>query len=115
MTSAPIARRQFLGRALQGGVGAIALATGGGALLAACGTSTKAASSTASTTGGTTASASKSLGSGALQLDWIEDIEFAGSFIAKSNGYYSDNGLDVSLLAGGPTTSVEPIVVSGKA
>jgi len=120
MTSAQFDRRQFLGRALQGGAGAIALAAGGGALLAACGTSSKAASSTASTTGasatgGSTLAPSKSLGSGALQLDWIEDIEFAGSFIAKSNGYYSDNGLDVSLLAGGPTTSVEPIVVSGKA
>ena len=33
----------------------------------------------------------------------------------QNQGYYTKAGLDVSLIAGGPSTSVEPIVVSGKA
>ncbi len=115
-----IDRRRFLGKALYGGVGAVAFAAGGGSLLAACGSSTTSATVPATSTGSSTTVAStaavpKSLGAAGLQLDWIEDIEFAGSFIAKSNGYYSDNGIDVTLMAGGPTTAVEPIVVSGKA
>jgi ABC-type nitrate/sulfonate/bicarbonate transport system substrate-binding protein len=113
-------RRRFLTRALQGGAGAVALGVTGTGLLAACGSSTKTASSAPTTTAGTTAGTAAantpmSLGSASLQLDWIEDIEFAGSYIAKSEGYYTKNGLDVTLLAGGPSTAVEPIVVSGKA
>lgn len=98
----------------------MAFAAGGGGLLAACGSSTTSTSAPttaggSSTTASSSGSATKSLGSAGLQLDWIEDIEFAGSYIAKTNGYYTANGLDVTLMAGGPTTSVEPIVVSGKA
>jgi ABC-type nitrate/sulfonate/bicarbonate transport system substrate-binding protein len=95
-----IDRRQFLGAAAKGGAGAALLAMGATSLLAA---------------GAPPASASPTLGSATLQLDWIEDIEFAGSYIAATNGYYTKAGIDVSLLAGGPSTSVEPIVVSGKA
>jgi ABC-type nitrate/sulfonate/bicarbonate transport system substrate-binding protein len=98
-----IDRRTFLGRLARGGAGAAVLGLGGTSLLAA--TSSGASASTPA----------MSLGSAALQLDWIEDIEFAGSYIAKTNGYYTRAGLDVSLIAGGPSTSVEPIVVSGKA
>jgi ABC-type nitrate/sulfonate/bicarbonate transport system substrate-binding protein len=92
-------RRAFLGGALKGGAGAAMLGLTGTSFLATAGS----------------ASAAPSLGTAALQLDWIEDIEFAGSYIAKTNGYYSDAGLDVTLLAGGPSTSTEPIVVAGKA
>ena len=98
-----IDRRAFLGRLARGGAGA--------ALAGVCGTDLLAAappSAAASTK-------AMSLGSAALQLDWIEDIEFAGSYVAKTNGLYTKAGLDVSLIAGGPNTSVEPIVVSGKA
>jgi ABC-type nitrate/sulfonate/bicarbonate transport system substrate-binding protein len=111
-------RRRFLSRTLQGGAGVVALGLTGSGLLAACGSSSKTAGSTTTVApvgGGSATTAPKSLGSASLQLDWIEDIEFAGSYIAKTNGYYTATGLDVSLLAGGPSTSVEPIVVSGKA
>jgi ABC-type nitrate/sulfonate/bicarbonate transport system substrate-binding protein len=115
MQSPMMDRRRFLGRALQGGAGAVAFGVTGSSLLAACGSSTKTASTPPPTTAAPAANAPKSLGSASLQLDWIEDIEFAGSYIAKSEGYYTKNGLDVTLLAGGPSTAVEPIVVSGKA
>ncbi len=95
-----IDRRRFLAGIARGGAGAAVLALGGSSLLGA---------------GASIASAAPTLGSATLQLDWIEDIEFAGSYVAKTNGYYTKAGLDVSLLAGGPDTSVEPIVVSGKA
>jgi ABC-type nitrate/sulfonate/bicarbonate transport system substrate-binding protein len=101
-------RRSFLKQAARGGAGAALLGVTGTSILAACGSSAKTATST-------TVAGTKTLGSASLQLDWIEDIEFAGSYIAKSNGLYSKAGLDVTLLAGGPNTSVEPIVVSGRA
>jgi ABC-type nitrate/sulfonate/bicarbonate transport system substrate-binding protein len=124
-------RRTFLGR----GATAAFLGLGGGALLAACGSSkssssssgtsasssgtsgssTTTASSSSATTAASSGGSSGSLGSASLQLDWIEDIEFAGSYCAKSLGYYSKAGLDVTLLAGGPSTAVEPIVVAGRA
>jgi ABC-type nitrate/sulfonate/bicarbonate transport system substrate-binding protein len=102
-TSKTIDRRAFLGRVARGGAGAALLGVAGPGLLSA--TSSSAYASTMA----------PSLGSAALQLDWIEDIEFAGSYIAQTKGYYTRAGLDVSLIAGGPDTSVEPIVVSGKA
>jgi ABC-type nitrate/sulfonate/bicarbonate transport system substrate-binding protein len=128
MATSPMDRRTFLTRA----TGTALLGLGGGALLAACGSSSKSSSGSSSGSSGTSgssattagassattagsASSTKSLGSASLQLDWIEDIEFGGSYIAKSNGYYSKAGLDVTLLAGGPSTAVEPIVVAGRA
>ena len=97
-----IDRRTFLRRAARTGAGAALMAVAGSGVLEGLAPS------------GASASA-MSLGSAALQLDWIDDIEFAGSYIAKTNGLYAKAGLDVSLLTGGPNTSVEPIVVSGKA
>jgi NitT/TauT family transport system substrate-binding protein len=51
----------------------------------------------------------------ALQLSWLHSSQFAGSYIAQRRGYWSDAGLDVSLLPGGPNAPVEPPVVSGTA
>jgi ABC-type nitrate/sulfonate/bicarbonate transport system substrate-binding protein len=92
-------RRTFLSRAVKTGAGAAVLGLTGTGFLA----------------GATSADAAPDLGSAALQLDWIEDIEFGGSYIAKTNGLWTKQGLDVTLLPGGPSTSVEPIVVGGRA
>ncbi len=51
----------------------------------------------------------------ALQLSWLHSSQFAGSYIAQHRGYWSDAGLDVSLLPGGPNAPVEPPVVAGTA
>lgn len=32
-----------------------------------------------------------------LQLDWLHQFQFAGYYIAKEKGYYSDNNLDVNI------------------
>ena len=63
------------------------LALGGAAalLLAAC----------------TSASPSVSLTSVRLQLQWLDQTQFAGYYAAKAQGYYAAEGLDVTFLPGG--------------
>jgi ABC-type nitrate/sulfonate/bicarbonate transport system substrate-binding protein len=50
-----------------------------------------------------------------LQLPWLENVQAAGEFVAESKGYYGKNGLNVTLLSGGPNVSIEPVVVAGTA
>ena len=50
-----------------------------------------------------------------LQLSWLHSVQFAGSYIAQQNGWWTDAGLDVTLLQGGPNAPVEPPVVAGTA
>ncbi|WP_299611750.1 ABC transporter substrate-binding protein [uncultured Tateyamaria sp.] len=50
-----------------------------------------------------------------FQLSWLHSVQFGGSYIAAQNGYWADQGLDVSLSQGGPNAPVEPPVVSGTA
>ncbi|WP_439124411.1 ABC transporter substrate-binding protein [Marivita sp.] len=50
-----------------------------------------------------------------LQLSWLHSSQFAGSYIAQDRGWWSDAGLEVSLLPGGPNAPVEPPVVAGTA
>lgn len=50
-----------------------------------------------------------------LQLSWLHSVQFAGSYIARQNGWWQELGLDVALAPGGPNAPVEPPVVSGTA
>ncbi len=50
-----------------------------------------------------------------FQLSWLHSVQFGGSYIAQSKGYWADEGLDVTLSPGGPNAPVEPPVVSGTA
>ncbi|MGW1028716.1 ABC transporter substrate-binding protein [Streptomyces sp. NPDC002577] len=101
-------RRRFLLRGLQAG----GLAMLGGPLLAACGSD-----SGSSPSSGSSASGSKSLGELTLRLSWIKNVEFAGSYIADSKGYYKDEGFSkATLIGGGPSaTPMETDVVTRKA
>jgi len=105
--SAPLSRRSFLAGALAFG----GTATAGSSLLAACGSSKSSSRSKpgsgAGGSGGTTALA--------VQLVWLKNVQFGGSWIAQKQGLYDKFGVKPNLLAGGPNTVVEPIVVSGKA
>ncbi len=78
----------------------------GAPLLAACGK-------------GNTAGPAKAgaMGAGSLRLLWVENVEFAGSYIADTNGYYKAEGFSsFTLISGGPTaTPVETDLVAGKA
>lgn len=94
-------RRTLLVRGLQlGGIAAVA------PVLAACG-------------GGGSSSASEGgFGTVNLRLSWIKNVEFAGSYIADSKGYYTAAGFSgpANFIAGGPTaTPIESDVVQGTA
>lgn len=95
-----VSRRSFLRNSAMVG----ALATVSPAILVACGDD-----------GGGSGGDGK-LGAGSIQFSWIKNVEFAGSYIADTNGYYKKNGLGkVELLSGGPNVPTEPVVLSGKA
>jgi ABC-type nitrate/sulfonate/bicarbonate transport system substrate-binding protein len=50
-----------------------------------------------------------------LQLSWLEDVSFAGTYIAIDRGYYAAAHLRVDLIPGGPNVVTPPIVATGKA
>ncbi len=87
MSSFPLSRRTFLA------------GTGAGLTLAA----------------GRFSPARAQAGSATLQLSWTPSVQFGGSYLALDRGYWSDEGLEVALSAGGPNVAVEPQVVSGNA
>ena len=100
-------RRAFLRRGLGLG-GAVLL---GGPLLAACGGSKSSSASSSSSSG------AKSFGELTVRLSWIKNVEFAGSYIADTKGYYTAEGFSkATLIGGGPTaTPMETDVVTRKA
>jgi ABC-type nitrate/sulfonate/bicarbonate transport system substrate-binding protein len=116
-TSAPVHagfdRRRFLVRGLQaGGIAAVA-----GPLLAACGSGSGSSSSSPSASASGSAAEPASLGALSYRLSWIKNVEYAGSYIADSKGYYKAQGFSsVNLISGGPSaTPMEADVASGKA
>lgn len=50
-----------------------------------------------------------------FQASWINDAEFAGYFAAMDKGYYSEEGLDLTYLSGGPDVIPESTIIAGKA
>jgi len=48
-----------------------------------------------------------------VRLKWITQAQFAGVYVAKAKGFYSDAGLNVTINPGGPNISVETLVASG--
>jgi ABC-type nitrate/sulfonate/bicarbonate transport system substrate-binding protein len=98
-----LARRRLLQGLQAGGLALLA-----GPLLAACGDDKPATSGS----GG-----SKDFGELTLRLSWIKNVEFAGSYIADSKGYYKAAGFSsANLISGGPSaTPQETDVVTKKA
>jgi ABC-type nitrate/sulfonate/bicarbonate transport system substrate-binding protein len=50
-----------------------------------------------------------------MQAAWINDAEFAGYFIAIDQGYFTEEGLDITYLPGGPDIIPESSLVTGRA
>lgn len=48
-----------------------------------------------------------------LQLGWIANSQNMGPYWAEAQGFFADNGVDVTLVPGGPSVAVEPLIVSG--
>jgi ABC-type nitrate/sulfonate/bicarbonate transport system substrate-binding protein len=100
-----IDRRTLLVNGIRAAAGLAVLGTAS-PLLAACGGDDKAA----------TASGTKDFGALNYQLSWIKNVEFAGQYIADTNGYYKAAGFSsVNLMAGGPNVSQDSVVAAGKA
>ena len=49
-----------------------------------------------------------------IQLKWVTQAQFAGYYVAQDKGYYADEGLEVTILPGGPDV-VPPQVMAGGA
>ncbi len=50
-----------------------------------------------------------------VQLDWIPEPEHGGFYQAQARGFFAAEGLDVTLLPGGPNALVMPKVATGQA
>ncbi|MDX6228320.1 MAG: hypothetical protein QOI76_1710 [Frankiales bacterium] len=102
------------GAATSGAASATSAAASTGASAAASVTASTAASSSAPAT---TAAAAKAFGTIDYRLAWIKNVEFAGTYIADTKGYYKAEGFSkVNLIAGGPTAPpIETDVVTKKA
>jgi len=79
---------------------------------------TTAASTTqaTTTTAATTTVAAPEAADVTLALGWIKNVEYAGTFVALDRGYFEDNGINLTVNAGGPNAP-DPVVavVSGDA
>ena len=95
-----VSRRTFLVRSGQA-VGLIAASGGLGAMLEAA----------ASPAGASPATALTPV---TYQLGWLANVENAGEFVADTRGYFADEGIKITLVPGGPTTTVEPLVLAGR-
>jgi len=49
-----------------------------------------------------------------VQLDWIAEPEHGGFYQAQALGYFKDEGLDVTIIPGGPNALVMPKVATGQ-
>ncbi len=49
-----------------------------------------------------------------VQLDWVAEPEHGGLYQAEARGYFRDEGLDVTLIPGGPGAHVMPSVATGR-
>ena len=61
---------------------------------------------------GTAASAADKL---TLQLKWVTQAQFAGYFVAADQGFYAEEGLDVTIKPGGPDVSPVQVIAGGGA
>jgi ABC-type nitrate/sulfonate/bicarbonate transport system substrate-binding protein len=94
-------RRRFLQR---GGLTGAVLLGGGATLLAACGDDDDESSTSGSGSGG------GDFGELGIQLSWIKNIEFAGLYVADSEGYFADAGFSSVNMIPGPGDAIAPLV-----
>ncbi|MGN7867983.1 ABC transporter substrate-binding protein [Paracoccus sp. 22332] len=50
-----------------------------------------------------------------LQLKWVTQGQFAGYYVAKDKGFYEEEGLDVTILPGGPDIASTQVLAGGGA
>ncbi|MBK7473101.1 MAG: ABC transporter substrate-binding protein [Betaproteobacteria bacterium] len=57
--------------------------------------------------------ASADLTPASLRLKWLPQAQFMGYYVAKAKGYYANEGIDLSIVPGGPNIIAENMVASG--
>ena len=50
-----------------------------------------------------------------LQLQWVTQAQFAGYYVALDQGFYEEEGLNVTILAGGPDSAPPQVLAGGGA
>ena len=50
-----------------------------------------------------------------LQLKWVTQAQFAGYYVAAAKGFYEEEGLDVTILPGGPDIAPPQVLAGGGA
>jgi NitT/TauT family transport system substrate-binding protein len=50
-----------------------------------------------------------------LQLKWVTQAQFAGYFVAQEQGFYEEEGLNVTIKPGGPDIAPEQVIAGGGA
>ena len=50
-----------------------------------------------------------------LQLQWVTQAQFAGYYVAQDKGFYEEEGLDVTILPGGPDIAPPQVLAGGGA
>ena len=50
-----------------------------------------------------------------LQLKWVTQAQFAGYYVAQEKGFYGEEGLNVTILPGGPDISPTQVMAGGGA
>ena len=64
---------------------------------------------------GTTAFADGHANDVSLQLQWVTQAQFAGYYVALEKGFYDDEGLNVTILPGGPDIAPPQVLAGGGA
>ena len=97
MTANQFSRRTFLGGTAAGA----GLLLGGSSLITACSGSNEPAPAAPLTPVN-------------FHLSWFDSVQFGGSYVADANGHYAAQGLDVTLVPGGPGVSPDTSVIAGQ-
>ncbi len=97
----------FTRRAALGLAGSAVVAT----TAAACGSSTKDNAAPAASGSGSAPMATTPV---KLQLQWVAQAQFAGYYAAVDQGYYSAEGLDVSIVEGGADIVPQDVLSAGE-
>jgi NitT/TauT family transport system substrate-binding protein len=50
-----------------------------------------------------------------LQLKWVTQAQFAGYYVAEAKGFYEEEGLNVTILPGGPDVAPTQVIAGGGA
>ena len=64
---------------------------------------------------GMAASAAQAQDEVTLQLQWVTQAQFAGYYVALENGFYEEEGLNVTILPGGPDIAPPQVMAGGGA